>query len=247
MKVQAVTHKRAYRQIVEQILNLIEEGNLSAGDRLPSEREMAELFSTSRPTVREAMSALELAGVVKVRVGKGVFVVGSAPASNPDLSHLDEEAAPSDLMEAREILEPHTAALAATRADEQDIQAMTKALDGCREAAQAADTSAFERHDDAFHAAIGEAAKNPILTELVAQVSELRTGRLWKLMKRRSVVEPDDLHRYTAQHEAILAAIRDGDAQAAMSVATAHLTTVRSFLLGTQDAGPPKSEGPGRT
>ena len=91
MKVQSVTHKRGYAQIAEQIIELIRRGELKPGERLPSEREMAQLFDTSRPTVREARSALELAGVVEIRVGKGVFVLGLGSYSDsPVLGTLND-------------------------------------------------------------------------------------------------------------------------------------------------------------
>jgi DNA-binding FadR family transcriptional regulator len=234
MKVQAVTHKRAYLQIVEQVLDLIHRGDLSPGHRLPAEREMAELFSTSRPTVREAMSALELAGVVEVQVGKGVFVLGSGNSPAPILTRLGDEAAPSDLLEVREILEPHAAALAAARASEIEVQAIAEALVGCRTAATGGDASDFELFDDRFHRAVGEGATNPILAQLSEEVSALRSGSLWSLMKRRGALEEGHLSGYADEHEAILAAIRSGDPAAAADAARTHLASVRRFLLGDQ-------------
>lgn len=238
LKVQSVTYKRGYAQIVEQIIELIRSGELQPKDRLPSEREMAQLFDTSRPTVREAMSALELAGIVEVRVGKGVFVLGlDSWNSSTALADLESEAAPTDLLEVREILEPAAAWHAARRADASDFEAIEEALEECHRTAQEADASSFERADDRFHLAVSKATRNPVLDQFATEISVMRSGRLWRAMKQRLALEAPQLHRYCREHDAIYASIRDGNAEAASETAAKHLQTVRQFLLEGRGSG----------
>ena len=84
MPLQAVASKRLYQQVADQIASLIREGHWSAGDRLPSERDMSQQLGVSRPTVREAILALEIAGLVEVRTGAGIYVLDESQGQGRD-------------------------------------------------------------------------------------------------------------------------------------------------------------------
>src|SRR5512140_2207883 len=103
MPLQAVESRRLYRQIADQIAALIEKGEYGAGERLPPERDLARQLGVSRPSVREALIALEVEGYVDVRVGSGVYVTGpSQPARSAPLA---ADSGPFELIRARSLVE----------------------------------------------------------------------------------------------------------------------------------------------
>src|SRR5690349_24165130 len=112
MPLQAVDSRRLYRQIADQIAALIERGEYAVGARLPPERDLAKQLGVSRPSVREALIALEVEGYVEVRVGSGVYVQGSCAASKA-AETLPEDSGPFELIKARWLIEAECAALAA--------------------------------------------------------------------------------------------------------------------------------------
>ncbi len=126
MPLQAVDSRRLYRQIADQIAALIEKGEYRAGGRLPPERDLAKQLGVSRPSVREALIALEVEGYVEVRVGSGVYVIGPAPAARP--AALPADSGPFELIRARWLIEAECAALAAKHAGKAQVRAMEEAL-----------------------------------------------------------------------------------------------------------------------
>src|SRR5258705_656179 len=127
MPLQAVDNRRLYRQIADQIAALIEKGEYGAGARLPPERDLAKQLGVSRPSVREALIALEVEGYVDVRVGSGVYVVGPGPAARAE--PLPADSGPFELIRARWLIEAECAALAAREATRAQVRAMEEALD----------------------------------------------------------------------------------------------------------------------
>src|SRR5262245_27732006 len=127
MPLQAVENRRLYRQIADQIAALIEKGEYSAGGRLPPERDLAKQLGVSRPSVREALIALEVEGYVEVRVGSGVYVHRARPAGRA--AALPSETGPFELIRARSLIEGECAALAAREATKAQVRAMEEALE----------------------------------------------------------------------------------------------------------------------
>ena len=128
---EAIKQRRLYQDVVRQIRNLIDEGTLKPGDRLPSERELAEQLQVSRSSLREAMRTLELQGLVVSRPGAGTFVSNDTNGSVADAltAYLaDGKDALKDVFEMRHILEPQMAALAAGRATPEDLQRLEQML-----------------------------------------------------------------------------------------------------------------------
>src|SRR5512140_1002382 len=126
MPLQAVEPLRLYRQIAGQIAGLIQRGEFRAGTRLPAERELASLLGVSRTSVREAIISLEIAGLVDVRVGTGIFVRDASlvrPAASPAPGP-DEGPGPFELLSARAVIEGETAALAARHRRASDLPAL---------------------------------------------------------------------------------------------------------------------------
>jgi DNA-binding FadR family transcriptional regulator len=127
MPLQAVDNRRLYRQIADQIAALIEKGEYGQGERLPPERDLARQLGVSRPSVREALIALEVEGYVEVRVGSGVYVLGHRPADKA--TPLPADSGPFELIRARWLIESECAALAARNATRAQIRAMEEALE----------------------------------------------------------------------------------------------------------------------
>ena len=170
----AVKKTRVYEDIVAQISDLIAHGRLKSGDQLPSERELSETFKVSRASVREAIRALESMGLLQSRAGDGTFV--SAPSIEsliqPMASALfQEKRSQAELFEARRIIEPQLAALAAERATPKDLERM-EAILGDQEREIAGGASGVDA-DSAFHLAIAEAAGNAVLLRLVNAIVDL--------------------------------------------------------------------------
>jgi len=180
MPIQAVESRRLYRQIADQIAELIDTGEYKAGARLPPERDLAKQLGVSRPSVREALIALEVEGYVEVRVGSGVYVnnkrlAGRAPA--PAGISLPEDSGPFELIRARWIIESECAALAAKNATKAQLRAIEDAL-----AAMERDKSKNPMpldNDRLFHLRIAEASGNSALALVVQTLWDQRMGPLF--------------------------------------------------------------------
>ena len=175
-KVEPINSTRIYEEIVRQIRTLISEGKLKSGDKLPPERELAERFKVSRPSVREAMRALESMGLIEIRLGEGTFVREISVDSLVEplaLVMLTQREAVRELFEARRLLEPAIAGLAASRSTEEEIHEMERILE--EQAREVATGRTGLTQDAAFHAAIASSASNRAITRIVHALIDLLT------------------------------------------------------------------------
>lgn len=219
-----VQSSRLYEQIVEQIEQSVQKGDLKPGDQLPAERELAEQFGVSRTAVREAVKALREKGLVEAYPGKGTFITNGS--SNPMRQSLDrmmrsaQVDATSSLVEVREILEPEIAGLAAARATEENLNSLREAV-AVMDAAKR-DPDAYIEADLDFHLELAEAASNPLILSLIDSiVGVLREQR----MRIFEVDGGPDRGQY--HHKKILEAMEHRDAQGAREAMRAHLRQVR--------------------
>src|SRR5258706_9988478 len=161
-----VQTSRLYEQIVQQIEDSVQKGTLKEGDQLPAERELAQQFGVSRTAVREAIKALHEKGLVDAFPGRGTFITsGNSNSMRQSLDRIlksGQADGAAHLAEIREILEPEIAALAAVRADEQDLATMREAVAVIDNARQDAD--AYIEADLDFHLALAEAAGKPFVS-----------------------------------------------------------------------------------
>lgn len=220
-----VQTSRLYEQIVVQIEESITKGVLKEGDQLPAERELALQFGVSRTAVREAVKALREKGLVEAYPGKGTFITnGTGNSIRQTLDRMirvGQAEGTANLAEVREILEPDIAALAATRADEENIAAMREAIAVMDSARQDAD--AFIEADLDFHLALAEAASNPLILSLIDSiVGLLREQRL------RTFYVDGGPERGQYHHKRILEAVEHRDSQGARDAMRAHLRQVRA-------------------
>jgi GntR family transcriptional regulator, transcriptional repressor for pyruvate dehydrogenase complex len=220
---------RIYEEIVRQVKQLIAEGRLKTGDRLPPERELAEKFVVSRTSVREALRALESLGFIEIRAGEGTFVREvsvDALVAPLALMMTSQREAIGELFEARRVLEPAIAALAASRATPDEVQEMERILESQAREVAAARTGLAE--DAAFHTAIGAAAHNRAITRIVHAIMDLLTQS-----REESLNTPGRPTRSHQDHRRILQAIAKRNPSAARQAMLDHLVAVEGLVLGT--------------
>jgi DNA-binding FadR family transcriptional regulator len=217
MELTAVNVKRLYLQVAEQLAAPIRSGELKPGDALPSERELARRLAVSRPTIREAITTLEVMGLVEVRPGSGVYV---REAAGQGMSLPENVPGPFELLEARKTLEPEVAAFAANRISDEQIEKLRLLLRRFGE--PGLEAGDVEKIDKEFHMLIAEATRNSALSGLVRWLWELRSQSevsvLFYQHARDRGVQPavDD-------HRAITAALMARDENAARQAMREHL------------------------
>lgn len=213
-----------YEQVMEQIKDMIAQGIYGQGDLLPSEKELIQLTGVSRITVREALKGLAEVGIIETRRGKGSFVRVEPASLRPDLVTSEQRAAYRQRFmastQARLLVEPEIARLAARNAAPEDIAALEALLQ------RRNNPSGGERCFDEFHVAVARAAGNPFLVEFVRQlVSEEQKG-----LSSFSLPMPENQKRASDslrdQHQKILDAIREGDEEFAYFYTKEHVKYV---------------------
>jgi len=217
---------------VEQIRELIKEGKLKPGDKLPSEQILAEQFGTSRPSVREALSALEILGITERRSGRGNIIKMNdliSPLYEQDVIELEQEESPFELLEARKVLEVEVAGLASQKALPEDVSAVETVLNNMRDAL--GDIPRMMEMDRRFHISIARAAHNNFLLSMMFNMSNLLKERLWVNMKEKTWNLPGYPQKYLKEHFAILEAIKNKDSKASRKAMYLHLAGVEKDLL----------------
>lgn len=203
----------------EQLISYVVNGEWKAGDRIPPERELCQQLGIARTSLREALKAMELIGMLDSRVGDGTFVCPRSEfLSRPLLWAFTgtDETELRDIMEARVLLETDLAGLAAERGSDKEIAEIGKAVAKMRDSVTSP-TSTMDA-DMAFHLAVAAAAHNGVLQNAVQLMRNLM--RQWIYLK---LLMPNVPGRVLNQHEAIYAAIRVRDSQAARGAMRKHL------------------------
>jgi DNA-binding FadR family transcriptional regulator len=220
MPFQSIEPRRLYRQIADQIRTLIKSGEFPAGARLPPERDLAKQLGVSRPSVREALIALEVEGLVEVRIGSGIYV--QPPSVNKAAHGLHEaEAGPFELLRARYVIESECAALAAKSAKKGQVQAIADALDAMQHEMTSGEHQPLHS-DRLFHMRIVEATGNGALVAVVQMLWEERTGPLYQQLEHH-YDSPALWVAAMAEHRAVLKAINAKDASGARAAMQRHL------------------------
>ncbi|AXU21155.1 GntR family transcriptional regulator (plasmid) [Novosphingobium sp. THN1] len=218
------SHDRLYQDLARSLLDELAAGRYPVGSRLPAERDLALRYEVSRPTVREAIIALEVQGLVEVRIGSGAYVK-RLPGEN-DRPGFNVTA--FELTEARLLFEGEAAALAATQMTDEDLAEIEDLVQQIAEENQNPDGS--ESADRAFHLAIARATRNVAVYNTVAQLWDLRgtspEAALLHEKARHANIKP-----VVEEHTAILDALRARDPNAARAAMRAHLSAVLEGLL----------------
>ena len=221
MPLQTVEPQRLYRQIAEQLREAMGAGEFAVGARLPAERDLAKQLGVSRPSVREALIALEVEGWVEVRTGSGIYVQARHNKGNGAASKVPPtEWGPLELIRARRVIEGEIASLAAQLAKRKHIAAIAAAVQAMKDDAGRG-VQPLEG-DRAFHTAIAEAAGNVVLLETVQTFWDARRGPLFERLGDYFETVPS-WRMAIAEHETILHAIRAKDGAAARTAMQQHL------------------------
>ncbi|RUM24023.1 FadR family transcriptional regulator [Rhizobium vallis] len=213
--------------------DFIEAEGLEPGDRLPPERDLALKLGLPRTALRRMLGSLEKEGRLIRHVGRGTFIAGSGVSSSalrrPATNEGDTlRTYPAEVFEARLIIEPKIAALAALRATRQEVEEMQKSI--ARGSASEA-LGEFEKWDAVFHRIIVQAARNGLLASLYEGIHAVRAGNLWGKMKEQSLTS-ERMTAYIVSHQAILDAIKDRDSREAERNMYDHIIEARTNILG---------------
>ena len=219
MPLKTVEPQRLYRQIAEQLRVLIGRGEFPVGARLPAERDLARQLGVSRPTVREALIAMEVEGWVEIRTGSGIYVL-DRDARGKGIKLAPAEWGPLELIRARRVIEGEIASIAAVQAKRKNIDAMRKAI-SAMESCAAQGLLPLDG-DRAFHTAIVEACGNVVLTETVQTFWDSRRGPLFTRLGGYFETM-QSWQSAIAEHEAIFKAIETRDGVAARHAMHAHM------------------------
>ncbi len=233
MRLQVVEPRRLYRQIADQIRTLIGKGEVAPGARLPAERDLARQLGVSRPSLREALIALEVEGLLDVRVGSGIYVTQADGRGRA--VEINGASGPFEVIRARWMIEGDCAALAAKNGTAAQLRSIRKThADLQREA---------KRHhnpldaDRAFHVAIAEATGNSALELVVQTLWDQRVGPLYRALEMK-LEYPAMAEETTDEHEAVLAAILAREPAAARTAMRRHMDmTKKRYSKDWKEAG----------
>lgn len=222
MPIGKIERKKSYLLIVDQLKTLISDGEIQVGEKLPPERILAEQFGVARPTVREALSALEVLGIINVQVGSGAYVINvPRPDDQSTLNHLEEEPHPLDLFDVRKAVEPLTAARAAEHATPEDIAAI-QAIVAEMEQDLEQDMFALDK-DRRFHLSLAEASQNAHLVAIVRYIAQAMHKPLWQKYIMKNIAIEGHKAMYVDNHRRILDAIQARNPEQARTVMIEHL------------------------
>src|SRR4051812_8778715 len=214
---EAVEARRLYRQIADQLRALIDSGEYAVGSKLPTERDIAEQLKVSRPTVREALIALEVEGRVRIRVGSGIYVIEPAALASPLPAMIE---GPFELLRAREFIESAIAEQAARVATSRDIARIDASLEAMATVQHPGEASMI--HDRAFHIAVAGCLDNAVLVRVVGELFDQRLNPYFAKLAHY-FENPASWNAAMAEHRSIRDAIAAHDPDAARVTMREHL------------------------
>jgi GntR family transcriptional regulator, transcriptional repressor for pyruvate dehydrogenase complex len=224
---EAVRKERRYEQVAEQIQNLIAQGTLKSGDRLPSERDLAARFRVARSSIRDAVRTLEVMGILEPRQGAGTVVrdLSSDSLVVPFASVLvRKRELVAELLDVRRILEPALAARAAKNATVEEVTELEDILRRQAEKMRRGEPTIEE--DSEFHYTIGRAARNNVVLKVLDVLMDLLRESRAKALQTQGRPE-----RSYAGHRRVLRAIKRRDPDAAEKAVRKHLEEIESIVM----------------
>ncbi|HSO20919.1 MAG TPA: FadR/GntR family transcriptional regulator [Desulfosarcina sp.] len=230
-KLKPIKPKRISDQVFDQLRELIFRGEFKAGEKILTERELAEAFGVSRTSVRDAINKLVVMGLLEQKQGQGTFVRSPDAKEKSILANMVEsqDASISDLLEVRMGLECNAAAMAATRAVEKDFQFMEKSIEEMQK--EVASGRLGTEADASFHMAIAYATNNPLQVFIMKNFYDfLFTGIKANLEGLYKI--PGNIDIILKQHQSIFQAIRSHDPDAAFEAMKRHIDFVYDFFDG---------------
>jgi DNA-binding FadR family transcriptional regulator len=234
--------EQVYEQIARRLIQDIRLGLLKAGERLPSERDLARQMEVSRSSVREAIGVLQVGGIVETRQGAGSFVAADVPrrlSEERTSALLAADESPFALLEAREAFEPQVARLAASRPRRDSAaEHLLEEMERLSDPTSAEQRTIWSQSDRMFHRQIGAMTENPVVVALCDQVAAIMDQPLWRRLRDDSLSNPGRMRIHIAEHRMIYEAVSEGDPEAAEAYARQHLRRVRRYMTDSM-AGEP--------
>ena len=219
-----LSRPRLYEQVVDALREYVQAESLRAGDRLPPERDLADRLGVSRTSVRQAIVALEVQGLVEVRHGGGTYLLRDRLDTEPLEVMIDRRRRLPDVLDARDALETKLAALAAVRRTDADLAEIDAALTAMAAAVDRGELGVEEDHR--FHAAVTAAAHSTLLADFMARIATAIAES-----RNESLRQPGRPAQSLRQHRLIAEAVRAGDPAAAGEAMHLHVDTVGRVKL----------------
>ena len=221
---------RLYTSVLDKMLRLMDSGEFPVGGRLPPERELAERFDVSRPTIREAIIALEVLKRVQVKTGSGIYVLEHKPTNGNDIDNIS----PWELTESRALIEGEAAALAATHITDQELKDLKDSL---HEMALENDTGDLAEGDAdrKFHRIIAQATRNAMLVAVIEHMWHVRNNAPLVSRAYKAICDQDGAKRVEEHHE-IYEALARRDPKAARAAMHQHFALILNKLIATTEA-----------
>jgi len=238
--IQTIEPRRLYRQIADQLRGLIERGEYAVGTRLPPERDLALQLGVSRPSVREALIALEVEGLVEVRMGSGIYVRPHDPKQQRRVSG----EGPLETIRARQLIESELAAHAARHMKKAQIAGLRNALALMQQEVDAGRMPT--RGDRLFHERIAEACENSVLQRVVGELFDERHNPLFEQLGSHF----ETVRSWTiaiAEHQAVVDAIAEHSPEAARAAMATHLERSHDRFTANWPAAKPAATQHGAT
>jgi DNA-binding FadR family transcriptional regulator len=224
-----------YERVAERLVADVRAGTLKPGERLPAERDLARRLGVGRSSVREALAALGLEGILVTRPGSGSYVAQDAPAlasaRAAGAAPAPAGASPTALLEARLLLEPEIAAAAARRAQpDHEAERLLALMEDEGDPERPEARARWNDADRLFHRQIAVMAANPVLLAVADLVAARMDEPLWQRLRDESVAVPGRMRLHMAEHRLIYEAVAGGEEEAARFTARQHLERVRRWM-----------------
>lgn len=235
MQIERIENKRKSQIAAERLLQMVRSENYQPGSKLPTERELSEAMCVSRNTLREAVAALEIMGVLEVRRSQGIFtalpVASGLPGEQNALSEVfADNQDPFMIIEARLGLEPGIAVLAANEATDSELLQFAGIINEMRDALEANDQHAYQLADRNFHLTMAKLTKNPILVATMENLMGGLSNPLWRTMKKWLPLTTSATERL-AEHMAIFSALASRNEQEIWRSVREHLGRSRARFM----------------
>ncbi|RCW60318.1 MULTISPECIES: FadR/GntR family transcriptional regulator [Halanaerobium] len=230
MEFKQIKNNKVYEQVIEQIRQMIYEGELQRGDKLPSERELKKQLGVSRASIREAFSALEMIGLIESRPGEGTFIRDSFDEDifNPlSLILLLNDNVAEELLELRRVLEIDCVKLAAERATEAEIKEMQSYIEDLLSSSGYEEESI--KADKMFHYTIARASGNKVLLFFMRSISEAMDFHI-KNTRTKLVSKEETMADFAVQHQKIFKALKEHNSEQAAVEMKNHLDYVEKLI-----------------
>ncbi len=231
---------KLYKIIMERISALIDEHKLEPGNKLPSERELASALSVSRASVRQAIAALSVKGLLVIRQGDGTYVSDLGDEKSHMLELLGNylakrQVVPDDILESRILVECEAARLCTNRATAEQLLKI-KEIHLLKLEEDSGETGENTQLNQQLHYAIAEGAQNQVLLMFMEVLWNTMNNNMWPLLKRESIIKYEQKRSHDLQHEAIVNAICARDEDGAYEAMYKHLTSIRDDMIKVMES-----------